>query len=297
MQAPAEATPEVAPTPVVDALAHLDDRRISDLAAVMARAEAAGVTDIVSAGFDPLSWTAPWTGIATKVRVWRAVGLHPRAIRVRDYNRQLAAVERALKSKGVVAIGEIGLDARPGDAPLDMQAEILRRQLDMARRYGVPVILHCVKAIGRLVDVVREAGPYPAGGILHAFSGPPDLVRTFIDLNISLSFGGLVSDTTAVRCRNALGMVPKKYLLVESDTPDHPPQGFEGKFSEPAAIVQTLKVMATLRKESPTALAELTAANARRIFGFDAGLKETSEGDNDGTSSSGARDDHVAQGA
>lgn len=267
----------------VDCLAHLDDARVTDVAAVLARAEAAELSDVVSAGFDPKTRRRPWASLDTKLRVWDAVGLHPRAIRP-DYNRQLGMVERDLRGPRVVALGEIGLDARPGSAPLDIQRVVFQRQLDLAKRWGLPVIIHCVKATALLLDILREEGPFKAGGMVHAFSGPPDLVRTFVDLNLSLSFGALVTDESAQRCRKSALIVPKPYLLVESDTPDHPPAGGEA-LSEPASILKTIEVLAALRKEDPAVLGEGTAQNARRLFRLDA----TPEiGEEDGTTNSGS---------
>ena len=272
---------QAVPQAVIDSMCCLERRADSTLdygthvSQILARAEACGVTTLINAGFDPETDETPWVDLQTLhtgVTVWRAVGLHPLAIRMRSYNRQLARVEHLLMQPGVVALGEIGLDTRDRSIPLDIQSDVLIRQLDIAQRRRVPVIIHCVKAVGRLFEILRDVGPLPAGGMLHGFSGPRDLIPMCLDLNLSMSFGTSVLDPNATRAHTAAIAVPASHMLVESGSLDclglakYGP-GY-GPVCEPSSVVSVLKQLALLRKQSEHALAACTTANARRLFGL-----------------------------
>ena len=142
---------------------------------------------------------------------------------------------------------------------------VLRTQLQLARHLELPVILHCVRAVGRLIEVLEDTGSLPAGGMVHGFGGPAELTKRFVKLGYSFSSGGMVTREDARRCRKAAQSVPAARLLVESDTPDHAPSG-TGEQSEPASIWTTLEVLASLRGTTAQDLARVTAHNARALF-------------------------------
>ena len=133
----------------------------------------------------------PWASATHGVRVVRAFGLHPQAIKAAEVTEQLDAVGELLGRSDVVAIGEIGLDNRDAMPPAGMQEIVLRTQLQLARQTARPVILHCVGAIARLLEILKEEERLPAGGMIHGFGGPADLVRQYAKLGLFFSFGGL----------------------------------------------------------------------------------------------------------
>lgn len=275
-----------------DALAHIDDSRVKAPQDVLQRAHRAGVSDVLIGGVDPLQRVPQrWSPTAETPRVHRAYGLHPQAIDAFAITAQLDALADRLSEPDVVAIGEIGLDDRPGMPPLGLQEMVLRTQLRLALVKDLPVVLHLVGKPGLLVDLLQEAqdsGETPLRGMIHAFPGPQDLIRRLTKLGIYFSFGGQVTRSAHKRCRLAAARVPEDRLLVESDCPDHPPAASEAAHtrptvreqSEPALLPLVLAELQRLRpkiSEAPRAapendeqrvqrLGEITGQNARRLF-------------------------------
>ncbi len=249
--------------PLVDALCHLDDPRLQDRAASLARAFKAGTTDVVSAGVHPArdeELILDDNAARERPRIWRAYGVHPQEApkSERDLDDLLTLLERRLDAPDVVALGECGLDKRPGMPPIDAQERALRAQLELARRRELPVLLHCVRAPGRLLDVLERQGPLDAGGYLHGYSGAPDVIERFVKLNLSFSFGGIVGNRYAKRARASARATPLERLLVETDAPE----------TDSSALSAHVQALAALRGEPVDVVAEATANNARRLLGL-----------------------------
>lgn len=241
-----------------DAHTHLDFPAFDgDRAQVMDRARAAGVDGWVIAGADPAHWprviaTAAATGgIAV-------LGLHPWWVEKADVDAVLADLADALTPDG---LGECGLDyARARrDADRDAQRKALRPQLALARERDVPVVLHCVRAYPDLLGILRRDGAPP--GMVHGWTGPPDLVRPFLDLGLYLSFGTAIARPG--KARSAVAAVPDDRLLLETDAPDRPLSGDRG---EPADLVAIAAAAAKVRGGSAAEVLSVTGDNARRLF-------------------------------
>lgn len=250
---------------MIDSMAHLTDPRVQDVCGLLQRAAAAGVTDVVCAGVDPRTDAELPRGMAPTVRLWRAAGLHPMAVTEAGWQLALEGLEALAATGTLVALGEMGLDGRDGMPAAALQEQALRAQLQLARRLGLPVILHNVWSTAALLALVKsEGGLGPAGGVLHAFGGPAELVPQWVELGAFFSMGGQVARSVAKKVRTAAPAVPLDRLLVESDTPDHAP-GLPGP-SEPAHVTRVLRALAELRPESAEELAQSTARNAQRLY-------------------------------
>lgn len=249
--------------PLVDALAHLDDPRLGDRMAALARALAAGVHDVVSAGVHPARDEEQLVDDISPLprpRVWRAHGIHPQEAPrgARELDVLLTLLQRRLDAPDVVALGECGLDKRPGMPPIAAQERALAAQLALARARDLPVILHCVRATGRLLDVLERAGPLAAGGVVHGYSGAPEMIERFTAVGLSFSFGHLLGNPRATKARASARATPLDRLLVETDAPER----------APAALPEHVRMLAELRGGSEEVIAVATAANARRLFGL-----------------------------
>lgn len=254
---------------LVDAQAHLDDRRIGDPQRLIERAAAAGIRDIVSSGVDPRAQSPlPDRAGEPSCRVWRAYGIHPQAVDPARLDEQLRALNDRLDEAKVVALGEIGLDARPHCPEAAVQEQAFMVQLEIAATRALPVILHCVRRMGRLLELLRNIGPLCGGGVLHGFGGPKEVIMPLSEQGLYISVGGLLTRPLAKRCREAAPHIPDDRLLVESDCPDHPPWGEGTAHSEPRHLLNTVTDLAALRGDSPSAIARLTATNARRLYGI-----------------------------
>ncbi|MCA9665960.1 MAG: TatD family hydrolase [Myxococcales bacterium] len=258
---------------LIDAMTHLRDARVVEQApALLARAARAGVEALVEAGIDPardaeLRLPAA-AGVALTVRY--AVGLHPMHIDVAHHAAQIAALRAALRrgDDDVVAVGEIGLDRRAGAPPLALQRALLHEQLALCAEHELPPIIHCVQAIGPLLEVLRAAPPLRRGGVVHGLCASRASLDALVAHNLSFSVGGMATLARAKRCQLVAREAPAERLLLESDCPDHPPRGFDQPLSEPAALRVTAAAVAALRDTSAEAIATLTADNARRLFGL-----------------------------
>ncbi len=249
-------------TPLFDAHAHLQDPRIGEgVGRLLDRAGNAGVAGVVCCGTSPSDWPRVLALAEAYPQVRPMLGLHP--WRVPGAPGDWADRLEALVSRHPVAVGECGLDfATEGDRS-DQEAA-LRCQLRLARRLDRPVALHCVKAHGRLAEILREEGVPEAGGLIHAFSGSAEMARVFQDLGLHLSFAAGVARPGNRKAPEVVAAVRADRLLVESDTPD---QGPGGGPSEPAQVGETLQALARFRGESVEAVAALTWANGTRLFG------------------------------
>ena len=254
-----------------DTHCHLHDVRFADPAAAILRARDAGVTRMLLAGVDPAGWLDEDRLAAAHPELLISIGVHPQIIA--DISEpEGEAMVRALGdrlSSGPlpVAIGEIGLDGlHHRKASLDRQARLFRAQLAIARDLDLPVAFHILRAHGRALEILRSDGIPKRGGMVHSYSGGPELVRDYLALGLHLSFAGPVTSPAAPRIRASALRVPRERLLVETDAPDQTPLPHQPSPNEPSFLVAIVAALATLRGEAQGDLAAYTDDNARRLL-------------------------------
>jgi TatD DNase family protein len=239
-----------------------------DREAVLARARAAGVRRMVTIGTDAETSRAALALAERHADVWATAGVHPHDAAESDAAAQ-AEVERIAAERRVVAIGEIGLDFFRNLSPPETQERVLRRFLALARRLRKPVVLHCRDAHAEILALLGEEGVAEVGGIMHCFSGDVAIARRCLDLGLLISLAGPVTYPNARSLPDVARFVPGDRLVVETDCPFLPPQGYRGKRNEPAYLTITAARVAELRGEPLDDLAARTTANACRLFGID----------------------------
>src|SRR5512137_436443 len=256
---------------MIDTHCHLDAPAFdADREAVLSRARAAGVTDVVVPAVDPGGWERLVAFGASHPGVHVALGIHPQALPgmdPADDDRHLADLESLLARGGAVAVGECGLDG-PGageGAPLDRQRAVLRGHLAIARKLGLPVLLHSLRAHEAMLEELRRDG-VPSGGVLHSFSGSAEQVPPFAALGLHFSFAGPVTYPGARKPIAAARAVAADRLLLETDAPDQSPHPHRGARNEPAHLPLVLEAVALALGVSPGELDRLTSANARRLL-------------------------------
>jgi len=260
----------VTPTPdLFDTHAHLHFPGFDeDRDAVLARARAAGVRRMVTIGTDGETSRAALALADRHSDVWATAGVHPHDAAESDEAAQ-AEVERIAAERRVVAIGEIGLDFFRNLSPPETQERVLRRFLALARRLRKPVVLHCRDAHAEILALLGEERVAEVGGIMHCFSGDVAIARRCLDLGLLISLAGPVTYPNARALPDVARFVPGDRLVVETDCPFLPPQGYRGKRNEPAYLTITAARVAELRGEPLDDLAARTTANACRLFGVD----------------------------
>ena len=256
---------------MIDSHCHLDAAAFDpDREAVLARARARGVTDLVLPAVGPAAW-APLVALCRDgPGLHPALGIHPQflpELDPREDDRRLADLDAALARGGAVAVGECGLDGAiaASGAPLDRQAAVLRGHLALARRHRLPVVLHALRALDPLLALLREEAPLPAGGVLHSFGGSPEQVAPFAALGLHFSFAGPITYENARRPLAAARAVPRDRLLVETDAPDQTPRPHRGR-CEPAHLPEVAAGLARALGVTLEEIDALTAANARALF-------------------------------
>jgi TatD DNase family protein len=255
---------------IVDSHCHLAGEEFeADLEAVARRAEDAGVGKVLCILADG---DAAEEARAARVRtVWPAarfaVGIHPHNAKQHAgaVAAGVAAVEARVREWAAAAIGEIGLDYHYDFSPRDVQEEVFRAQIALARRLSLPVIIHTREATEETFRILREERA--EHGVFHCFTGDAAMARAALDLGFHLSFAGIVTFPRAEALREAARLVPPDRLLVETDAPYLAPVPYRGKRNEPAFVAQVVDRLAEVRGVPPADLASATTANFHAVFG------------------------------
>jgi TatD DNase family protein len=251
-------------TMFVDTHCHLDHPSLSSrLDEVLASARAAGVDRFVVPGVEPEGWAGIARLAARESGVFPAFGLHP--MMSSRYDQQLLE-DLARYAEGAVAIGEIGLDYAIDGVSREQQARALRGQLRLAVRMGLPVLIHCRRAFDDLVRILREERVREVGGVLHAYSGSPEVARVCSKEGLLVSLAGTVTYRNAIKSPRVAAEIPLEHLLLETDAPDITPEPYRGRVNEPAFLVETARVIARVRGIAMEDVARATTANAERLF-------------------------------
>lgn len=261
---------------LIDCHLHLQDPALrAALPRLLAEAADAGIQRFICNGTTEADWPVVIQIAQAYPGVVPCFGLHPWFIAGRSAD-WLVVLQRLLEAHPAAAVGEIGLDRwiEPRNEP-DQEA-VFRGQLDLARRLHRPVMIHCLRAWGWLMDVLRSEAPLPAGMLIHAYGGPAELIAPLAKMNAWFSFAGNVFEPRRQKAREALLAVPLDRLLIETDAPDMlPPPEYRphplGPHNHPANLRAILGGIAALRGLDEAALAEIIWGNAHRLLGDCAG--------------------------
>ena len=256
----------ISPMALFDTHAHLHFPDFADdLDAVLDRARAAGMRGIVTIGTDRESNRATVAMAERIPDVWASVGIHPHDAAAAT-EEDFAEMERLARSPRVVGLGEMGLDFFRDLSPRDVQARVFRRQLELARAVGKPVIIHCRDAHPDALAILDEARAGEIGGVMHCFSADVPVARRCLDLGLMISLAGPVTYKNARALPDVARFVPEDRLVVETDCPYLTPTPHRGKRNEPAYVALTAAHVATLRGVDAEGLGEATTRNAAALF-------------------------------
>jgi TatD DNase family protein len=249
-----------------DTHAHINDEKFDeDRDEVVLRAKENGVARIVNVGFN--RETIP-TSLALAEKydfIYTAVGWHPQDAKDMvesdmDWLRELSCHEK------VVAIGEIGLDYYWDTSPQDVQQEVFRKQIRLAKELNLPIIIHDREAHQDIVNILREEKADEVGGIMHCFSGSLEMAKECLSMNFYISFGGPVTFKNAKKPKEIVKEIPLERLLIETDCPYLTPEPYRGKRNETGYVRYVAETIASLRGMDPEEFARLTFENAKRVF-------------------------------
>lgn len=227
-------------------------------------ATAAGVGNWLIPGVDRDGWPV-LTALAGKdPRVLAAPGLHPMMAPQWD-GTAASGLADLLTGPRCVAVGEIGLDGLI-DVDMAQQESAFVGQLRLAIETGRPVIIHCRKAWGRLLEILRAEQAQRVGGILHAFGSSLEVARQAVALNFAIGFGGPLTWPNANKRIEVLKGLPAEAIVIETDAPDLPPHPHRGQENRPEWLALIAAKVAEIRGWSPEVTARITSENARRVL-------------------------------
>jgi TatD DNase family protein len=252
---------------LIDSHCHFDYFTEAERPDILARAKSAGVGHMVTIG-TRLSRAGEQVAMADAMAdLWCTIGTHPHHAAEEELP-QIEAVVALASHRKIIGIGEAGLDYFYDRAPHDIQEEVFRRQIRIARLAGLPICIHTRDAdedtLRILKDEQDEGGRFDF--LLHCFSSGRALAEAAIQIGGHVSFSGILTFPKSQELRSIAADLPADRLLVETDSPYLAPVPFRGKRNEPAHVAHTAKVLAETRGVTPEAIAELTTSNFYRLF-------------------------------
>ncbi|MFA5383895.1 MAG: TatD family hydrolase [Eubacteriales bacterium] len=253
---------------LADSHAHLVDRKFDqDRKEVIERSKAEGMSLVIDVGYD-LDSSRRCAELAGQAEfIYSAVGIHPHDSGEAPKNylddlKKLAAREK------VVAIGETGLDFYRNLSPQDVQRRVFREQLALARELNLPVIIHSRQAHEDLLKILRSDKVGPAGGVIHCFSGGPEMARECLEMGFYISFAGVITYKGNSALKSIAASVPPDRILAETDSPFLTPEPYRGKRNEPLYVRYAIEEIARLREMPAAELSKTLLENTRRLFGI-----------------------------
>jgi TatD DNase family protein len=254
---------------LVDSHAHLDDPCFeADRDAVLDRAQKAGVGIILTIG----NGTGPDDmGCGLQFAdaydwIYTSVGVHPHdAARVESRHYEL--MKKLVRRPRVVAIGETGLDYYYENSPRNVQRDVFRKQVDLAREAGLPLIVHTRDADEDTIQILEDEKP--GRGVIHCFTGGAALADCALDLGFMISFSGIVTFNRSDRIQAVAVRVPEDRILIETDCPYLAPVPHRGDRNEPSFVRDTAEKLATLRGVTAEEIEIQTSQNFRKLFGLE----------------------------
>ncbi len=259
-----------------DTHAHLTDDQLNlELEAVLERAKAAGVERILSVATNLETSRTNATALRGRPGILVSYGVHPgNAGEVAPgWEDELDAL---LRDARPAAVGECGLDNYHADPPVERQLPVLRAQVRLARKHGLPLVLHTRKASWEVLKLIEAEGGCP--GVFHCIEADEVLLRAAVNAGFYLGVGGTATYPRNETLRDILPRLPRDRILLETDSPYLAPQAVRGKRNEPAFVVHTAQVVAEALDMSPAELAALTTANAAALFRVGGGARSNGHG-------------------
>ncbi|CAM6304688.1 MULTISPECIES: metal-dependent hydrolase [Citrobacter] len=237
-----------------------------DERASLQRACAAGIEKIIVPATEAANFARVLALAERFVPLYAALGLHPIVIE-QHADDGLERLQQVLDDRPakVVAVGEIGLDLFRDDPRFDRQEQILEAQLKLAKRYDLPVILHSRRTHDKLAMHLKRQN-LPRTGVVHGFAGSFQQAERFVQLGYRIGVGGTITYPRASKTRDVIAQLPLTALLLETDAPDMPLNGFQGQPNRPEQAAKVFDALCELRPEPADVIADALYRNTTALF-------------------------------
>lgn len=250
----------------IDTHVHLNaDQYEEDIDEVIGRALEAGVEKMVVVGFDRKTIVKAMELAEQYEFIYAVVGWHP-VDAVDCTEEDLEWIESLAAHPKVVGIGETGLDYYWDKSPKDIQQELFRKQIRLAQKVNLPIIIHNRDATADVVRILKEEQAEKTGGIMHCFGGSVETAKECIAMNFMISLGGPVTFKNARMPKEVATDISLDHLLIETDAPYLAPHPYRGKRNEPAWVTLVAEEIARLKGLPVEEVAQRTTANAVKLF-------------------------------
>ena len=232
---------------------------------MMSRALEAGVSRFFVPAIDS-TYTEAMYALERKYpeHVFLMMGVHPTHIK-EDYKKELNHVKTALKQRKFAAIGEIGIDLYWDKSTLKQQQDAFRTQIQWAKHYQLPIVIHCRDAFDEVFEVLEEEKSEDLFGIFHCFTGTMEQANKAISYNMKLGIGGVVTFKNG-KIDQFLEQIDLAHIVLETDAPYLAPAPYRGKRNESAYILEVLEKLSLIYGKSMEEIAQITTNNSKNIF-------------------------------
>lgn len=249
-----------------DTHVHLNARQyLEDRDEVIQRALDNDVSYMVVVGFDRETIPLALEIAEQNEMIYAAIGWHP-VDAIDCTEADLAWIEELSSHPKVVALGEMGLDYHWDKSPKEVQKEVFRKQIRLAKKVNLPIVIHNREATEDIIQILQEEKASEVGGIMHCYNDSVKYVQTCLDMNFYISLGGPVTFKNATSPKEVAAMVPIDRLLIETDAPFLTPHPYRGKRNEPAYVKLVAEKVAEIRGLSLKELGKMTTKNGLKLF-------------------------------
>lgn len=244
-----------------DTHCHIYKEYYENIEEVLKNAKKSNVNRMINNGCDKKSNEEVLELTKNYENIYGAIGIHPENIE--EYKEEdLKWIEENLKQSKIIAIGEIGLDYHYTKENKTEQIKLLERQLKIAERYHLPVIIHSREATEDTINTLKK---YKVTGVIHSFSGSLETAKIYIKMGYLLGINGVITFKNS-KLKEVIKEIPLENIILETDSPYLTPEPFRGKKNEPARIKEIAEFICDLKGISLEDLATITNHNIKRIF-------------------------------
>jgi TatD DNase family protein len=198
--------------------------------------------------------------------VFLMMGLHPTSVK-ENFEEELVHVEEQFKNRSFYAVGEIGIDLYWDTSTLEIQKQAFKRQIQLAKKYKLPIVIHCRDAFDEIFEVLETEKSDDLFGIFHCFTGTFEQAERAISFNMKLGIGGVVTFKNG-KIDKFLNEIPLKHIVLETDSPYLAPAPFRGKRNESSYLALVCKKLSEIYDVSEAEIAKITTDNSKTIFGI-----------------------------
>ena len=251
-----------------DTHCHFDFEPFHNIETELAKAHSAGIERILIPAVGLVNWDKVNELASSHQELYFALGLHPYFID-QHLDTHLEQLDDRLQDRSdkCVAVGECGLDFYSGSDTQPKQEALLQGQIELAKRHQLPLILHQRKSHQSMVSMLRKSR-FDGGGVIHGFSGSFQQAKDWIDLGFAIGVGGTITYPRAQKTRNTITQLPLDSLVLETDSPDMPMNGYQGKPNHPEYLPLVLECLAELKKRTKQTIAPHLWSKSNLVFGI-----------------------------